>query len=250
VASRDGAAGEAVSVLTCADIRACYDGFVAVEGVSFSAEEGHVLGIAGPNGAGKTTLFDVISGYHKADGGRVELRGRQVTHEPVYKRAREGLARTFQSPIVPNELTVGETFEAARIACQPRLDRQEVRKARELVGLAAADGAFCGRLESLERRKLLLACLLMRRPAVLLLDEPASGLLQSEIDEVDRIIRSVTSEAGVAVVVVEHRLELLYAVAERVLVMDAGRSIAEGPPDEVFNDPAVRAAYFEAPRAA
>ena len=90
----------------------------------------------------------------------------------------------------------------------------------------------------------------MRQPTVLMLDEPCSGLLQDEIDEMDELIRKVTVETGMAVIVVEHRLELLFAVAEAVLVMDAGKRIAQGPPKEVFEDPAVRAAYFEAAQAA
>jgi ABC-type branched-subunit amino acid transport system ATPase component len=236
--------------LVCSDIRAQYGGFIAVDGVSFSVEPGHILGIAGPNGAGKTTLFDVVSGYHKAGGGRVELNGTDITSSSVHWRARHGLARTFQSPLVPTDLAVRETLEAARIAYSPKVDKDELPKVRELVHFNAPDTQMSGALDTLGRRKLLLACLLMRKPSVLLLDEPCSGLLQDEIDEMDGIIRKVTAETGMAVVVVEHRLELLHAVAETVLVMDAGKKIAEGPPAQVFDDPTVRAAYFEAPRAA
>ena len=228
----------------------CYGGFVAVDGVSLSVEGGHILGVAGPNGAGKTTLFDVLSGYHRADGGRVELDGRDITRLPVHRRVRLGLARTFQSPIVPTDLTVGETLEAARIAWSPKVDRADVQPARELARFATSDEARCGGLDTLDRRKLLLTCALMRKPSVLLLDEPCSGLMQDEIDEMDAIIRQVTAETGMAVIVVEHRLELLRAVAETVVVMDAGKVIAEGPPAAVFDDPVVRAAYFEAPQAA
>ncbi len=236
--------------LACTDVRALYGGFVAVDGVSLSAEEGHILGVAGPNGAGKTTLFDVLSGYHGADGGRVELNGTDITRLPVHRRVRLGLARTFQSPIVPTDLTVGETLEAARIAWLPKVDRAGVQPARELARFSTSDATRCGGLDTLERRKLLLTCVLMRKLSVLLLDEPCSGLMQDEIDEMDAIIRQVTAETGVAVIVVEHRLELLRAVAETVLVMDAGKVIAEGPPAIVFDDPAVRAAYFDVPQAA
>ncbi|MFN8186116.1 MAG: ATP-binding cassette domain-containing protein [Gaiellales bacterium] len=236
--------------LVCTEIKALYGGFVAVDGVSFSVEDRQILGVAGPNGAGKTTLFDVLSGFHKADGGRVELNGAEITTLPVHRRVRLGLARTFQSPVVPTDLTIGETLEAARIAWSPKLDRANVQAARELARFMTPDDVRCGGLDTLERRKLLLACVLMRRPSVLLLDEPCSGLLQDEIDEMDAIIRQVTAETGMAVVVVEHRLELLHAVAERVIVLDAGKAIAEGPPATVFADPAVRAAYFEAPQAA
>ena len=236
--------------LVCSDIRALYGGFVAVDGVSLSVEGGHILGVAGPNGAGKTTLFDVLSGYHKADSGRVELNGDDITTLPVHSRVRRGLARTFQSPIVPTDLTVGDTIEAARIAWSPKLDRQEAAPARALARFTTADTVVCGGLDTLDRRKLLLTCALMRKPSVLLLDEPCSGLMQDEIDEMDEIIREVRAGTGMAVVVVEHRLELLHAVAETVLVMDAGKVIAEGPPATVFDNPVVRAAYFDAPQAA
>lgn len=232
------------------DVRAVYGGFVAVDGVSLSVEGGHILGVAGPNGAGKTTLFDVLSGYHGADGGRVELNGDDVTRLPVHRRVRLGLARTFQSPIVPTDLTVGETLEAARMAWSPKLGAEDVQPARELARFEAHNRLRSGGLDTLDRRKLLLTCALMRKPSVLLLDEPCSGLMQGEIDQMDGIIRHVAEETGMAVIVVEHRLELLRAVAETVVVMDAGKVIAEGPPETVFDDPVVRAAYFEAPKAA
>ena len=236
--------------LVCSDVSARYGGFVAVDDVSLSVEGGHILGVAGPNGAGKTTLFDVLSGYHRTDGGRVELNGADITRLPVHRRVRLGLARTFQSPIVPTDLTIGETLEAARIAWAPKVDPAEVQPARELARFTTSDGTRCGGLDTLDRRKLLLTCVLMRKPSVLLLDEPCSGLMQDEIDEMDAIIRQMVAETEIAVIVVEHRLELLRAVAETVLVMDAGKVIAEGPPSLVFDDPAVRAAYFEAPEAA
>jgi ABC-type branched-subunit amino acid transport system ATPase component len=236
--------------LVCTDVRAVYGGFVAVDGVSLSAEGGHILGVAGPNGAGKTTLFDVITGYHSADRGRVELNGQDITKLPVHRRARLGLARTFQSPIVPTDLTIGETLEAARIAWSPKVDPAAVEPARQLARFTTGNDVRCGGLDTLDRRKLLLTCMLMREPSALLLDEPCSGLMQDEIDEMDAIIRGVTAETGMAVIVVEHRLELLRAVAESVVVMDAGAVIAEGPPATVFDDPVVREAYFEAPKAA
>jgi ABC-type branched-subunit amino acid transport system ATPase component len=234
----------------CTDVRAQYGGFVAVDGVSLSVESGHILGVAGPNGAGKTTLFDVLSGVHPASGGRVELNGKNITKLPVHRRVRLGLARTFQSPIVPTDLTIAEALQAARIAFSPKVDPAAIGPARELARFTAPDDARCGGLDTLDRRKLLLTCLLMRKPSVLMLDEPCSGLMQDEIDEMDGIIRQVTADTGIAVIVVEHRLELLYAVAESVSVMDAGKVIAEGPPSAVFDDPAVKAAYFEAPKAA
>jgi ABC-type branched-subunit amino acid transport system ATPase component len=163
----------------------------------------------------------------------------------THGRARLGLGRTFQAPLVPTSLSVGETLRAARDAYSPQVTPDAVAHARELVGLAAPDRALAGGLDTLERRKLLLACLLQRPASVLLMDEPCSGLLADEIDEIDAVIRRIVEERGCAVVVVEHRLELLFAIARRVVVLDAGSVIAEGPANEVFDLPIVRKAYFE-----
>jgi branched-chain amino acid transport system ATP-binding protein len=235
-------------VLTCSGIRKHFGGFVVLDDVSLAIAAAEILGIAGPNGAGKTTLFDVLSGHVRQDGGSVELEQKDITRAPAHARARAGLARTFQSPLVPTTLTVGETLEAARVAWSPKLGPEEVSRGRALARLDAPDDRLWGGLDTLNRRKLLLACLLMRRPIVLLLDEPCSGLLREEIDEIDEVIRRIRDETGAAVLVVEHRLELLTAIAGRVVVLDEGRMIAEGPPGEVFDDPAVRVAYFEAPK--
>jgi len=149
---------------------------------------------------------------------------------------------------VPSALTVGETFDAARIAWSPKLAAEDVSRGRALARFDVADARLSAELDTLNRRKLLLACLLIRRPNVLMLDEPCSGLLREEIDEIDEVIRRIRDETGAGIVVVEHRLELLTAIADRVAVLDEGRKIAEGPPKEVFDDPIVRTAYFDAPK--
>jgi branched-chain amino acid transport system ATP-binding protein len=235
-------------VLSCVGIRKHFGGSVVLREVALAVGRGEILGVAGPNGAGKTTLFDILSGHVRQDGGTVELDGQDVTHAPAYARARAGLARTFQSPLVPSALNVGETLDAARQAWAPKLGAEEVSRGRVLARLDVADERSAGELDTLNRRKLLLACLLMREPKLLMLDEPCSGLLKAEIDEIDEVIRRIRDETGAAVLVVEHRLELLSAIADRVAVLDEGRKIAEGPPAQVFDDPLVRAAYFEAPK--
>jgi branched-chain amino acid transport system ATP-binding protein len=233
--------------LSCSGIGKHFGGFVVLDHVALAVGRAEILGVAGPNGAGKTTLFDILSGYVRPDAGRVELNGQDITRAPAHARARAGLARTFQSPLVPTSLTVGETLAAARIAWSPKLGPDDVASARAFARLEAEDQRPSGLLDTLDRRKLLLACLLMRKPTVLMLDEPCSGLLQEEIDEIDEVIRRIRDESEASVIVVEHRLELLTAIADRVAVLDEGKKIAEGPPGEVFDDPAVRAAYFEAP---
>jgi len=237
--------GRPRALFACEDIHLRLGGRAILEGISVCIRAGEILGVVGPNGAGKTTLFEVLSGRYAPDRGRVLLDGGDVTGLRLHARARLGLGRTYQSPVVPEALTVGEVFRAARQAHRPYLTRFHAEWAAERVGLRAPMSAPAGGLETLNRRKLLLACLLMRRPRVMLLDEPAAGLINSEIDELDSIIRHFAREMNVGVMLVEHRLELLSAIADRVVVLDLGRVIAEGDPATVFVDPLVRAAYFE-----
>jgi ABC-type branched-subunit amino acid transport system ATPase component len=222
-----------------------FGGRSVLAGVSLAAHAGEVLGVVGPNGAGKTTLFEILSGRIVPTAGRVYMDGRDVTALPLHARARMGLARTYQSPVVPEALTVGEVFKAARQAYRPYLTAHQAEWAAHQVGLAVPMAMPAGSLGTLDRRRLLLACLLMRRPRVLLMDEPAAGLINAEVDEIDAIVRFMSQELGVAVLLVEHRLELLAAIASRVIVLDAGELIAEGSPHTVFDEPRVRAAYFE-----
>lgn len=237
-------------MLSCTDIRKTYGAFVALGGVSISVEGGEILGVAGPNGAGKTTLFDVLSGRIRPDSGSVSFDGNDISRASAYRRARKGLGRTFQAPIVPTSLTVGETLEAARVAHPPRISKADEAAVRELVGFSADDDRATGALDTLDRRKLLLVCVLMRKPKALLLDEPCSGLLRDEIIEIEDVIRRLVDQTGVAVIVVEHRLEILETLARQVVVLDAGEQIAIGAPSDVFNDPKVREAYFETPKSA
>ncbi|MBN9510955.1 MAG: ATP-binding cassette domain-containing protein [Alphaproteobacteria bacterium] len=233
------------ALFACSDIHIRLGGRSILEGVSVGIQAGEILGIVGPNGAGKTTLFEVLSGRYTPDRGRVLIGGRDVTSLRLHARARLGLGRTYQSPVVPDALTVGETLRAARQAFAPYLTRFHAEWAAEKVALRVPMSQLAGSLETLNRRKLLLACLLMRRPRVLLLDEPAAGLINAEIDELDSIIRHFAHEMNIGVMLVEHRLELLSAIADRVVVLDLGRLIAEGDPATVFEDPRVRAAYFD-----
>ena len=163
------------------------------------------------------------------------------------ERVERGVVRSYQRPIVPAGLTVGETLKAARKAFKPYPSRLRLEWAAEFVRLRARMDQPTGSLETLERRKLMLACLLVRDPRIVLLDEPASGLTGSEIDEIDLVVRKLAQEFGISVLLIEHRLELLAMVASRVLVLDVGSIIAEGPPETVFTLPAVRQAYFDIP---
>jgi len=237
-------------LLTCSDITLELGGRSILESVSLDVEQAEVVGLAGPNGAGKTSLFEVISGRQLRHGGDVLLDGRSIRGLPMRGRVKRRLVRSYQRPIVPAALSVGETLKAARKAYRPKPSRLKVEWAAEFVRLRADLDQPTGSLETLERRKLMLACLLLRDPRIVLLDEPASGLTGSEIDEIDLVVRKLSQEYGVAVLLIEHRLELLSMVARRVIVLDVGQVIAEGPPETVFLNERVRQAYFDVPVAA
>jgi branched-chain amino acid transport system ATP-binding protein len=232
-------------VLACSEVTKRYGGFVALNDLSLTIGDREILGIAGPNGAGKTTLFDVVSGHQRLDAGRVWLGGKDVTKVAVHRRARMGLGRTFQAPVVLAGVTVDAAFRVALTSYRPLVGAEDVTRVRDIVGLDVPASMLCGDLDTLDRRKLVLASLLLRQPSVLLLDEPCAGLLQEEIDEIVAIIKKIASEFPMSIAVIEHRLEFLAAVATRIAVMDEGKVIAEGEPGAVFEDPVVKAAYFD-----
>lgn len=229
----------------CENVTLSLGGRRILSDVALEAKPGEILGLVGPNGAGKTSLFEVLCGRYDPDEGKVVLNGRDVTRAPFHQRARLGLGRTYQSPVVPASLTVGETFRAARKAFSPYLSRHDAEWAARLAHLQVPWDTPAAVLGAFDRRKLLLACLLMRDPKVLLMDEPASGLINAEIDELDLIIRRLVDEYAIGVILIEHRLELLSAVADACVVLDLGEVIATGAPRDVFDDPRVKAAYFE-----
>ena len=232
-------------LFSCSGIALDLGGREILRDINLQVEAGEVLGIIGPNGAGKTSLFEILSGRMPPKSGSVWFKGANVTGLPLYSRSRLGIGRTFQTPVVPDELTVGETFKAARQAYWPFLTKFDAEYGADLVGLKISEDIPATQLETFNRRKLLLACLLMRRPSLLLLDEPAAGLINSEVDEIDTLLRILAKEMNIAILIVEHRIELLGTIADRILVMDAGEVISEGLMDEVMADPKVHAAYFE-----
>jgi branched-chain amino acid transport system ATP-binding protein len=234
---------------SCEDLSLDLGGREVLRNISLELREGEVLGIIGPNGAGKTSLLEILSGRYRPKTGKVYFEGREINGLSLFQRARLGIGRTYQTPIVPEELTVGETMKAARQAFRPWLTRFDAEYSANLVHFRVPYDRPTVSLKTFERRKLLMACLLMRQPKVLLMDEPAAGLINAEIDEIDQILRMLSKEMNVAVLIVEHRIELLVSIADRVIVMDAGEIIARGELAEIIDSPAVRAAYFETQRA-
>ena len=233
-------------LFSCENLSLDLGGREILRDIDLEINAGEVLGIIGPNGAGKTSLLEILSGRYTPKTGNVFYKQKNITHSHLYERARQGIGRTYQTPLVPEELTVGETFKASRQAYKPYLTRFDAEYAADLVDFIVDESVLNSQLDTFDRRKLLLANLLMKKPELLLMDEPAAGLINSEIDEIDEILRMLSKEMNIAVMIVEHRIELLDTIADRVIVMDAGEIIARGYLNEIVNSPEVRAAYFEA----
>lgn len=232
-------------LLTCENLSLDLGGREILRNIDVDIRSGEVLGVIGPNGAGKTSLLEILSGRYTPKTGNVFYKEKNINKLHLHKRARIGIGRTYQAPVVPEELTVGQTFKATRQAYKPYLTRFDAEYAADLVNFVVDESVLNSQLKTFNRRKLLLANILMKKPELLLMDEPAAGLINSEIDEIDEILRMLSKEMNIAVMIVEHRIELLDTIADRVIVMDAGEIIARGSLSEIINSPEVHAAYFE-----
>ena len=233
------------ALFSCENVCLSLGGRRILTNVSIDVNPGEIVGLVGPNGAGKTSLFEVLCGRYNQESGKVSMGERDLSNIAFFQRTRIGLGRTYQSPVTPASLTVGETFRATRKAYKPFLSIHDAEWAARLTNLHVHWDTPAASLGAFDRRKLLISCLMMRNPSVILMDEPASGLINAEIDELDLIIRRLVDEYAIGVIMIEHRLELLSAVADRVVVLDLGEVIAKGAPEVVFRDPKVHAAYFE-----
>lgn len=232
-------------LFSCENLSLDLGGREILRNIDLEIRSGEVLGIIGPNGAGKTSLLEILSGRYAPKTGNVFYKGKNINGLHLYERARIGIGRTYQTPVVPEDLTVGQTFKAARQAYKPYLTRFDAEYAADLVDFVVDESVLTTQLKTFNRRKLLLANILMKKPELLLMDEPAAGLINTEIDEIDEILRMLSKEMNIAVMIVEHRIELLDTIADRVIVMDAGEIIARGSLKEIINSPEVHAAYFE-----
>jgi branched-chain amino acid transport system ATP-binding protein len=231
-------------------------GVVIVDRISLDIRRGEFMSVIGPNGAGKTSLFNLLSGLYRPTEGRIELGGRDVTEDPPARRARAGLGRSFQTSSVFPGLTA---FENVRLAVQIRAggnlapwpsapaDRSEGARARdalELVGLVGRDSSRAGTLSHADRRKLELAMLLAAGFDVLLLDEPTAGVSIEEVPRLLHVIKSLHRDQGKTVLMVEHRMDIIGDLSDRIAAMHHGRLLACASPDQVMADAAVQEAYL------
>ena len=222
-----------------------FGGVAANEDISFSVAEGAIVGLLGPNGAGKTTLFNCITGFLRPDAGRVRFAGADVTGRSPSELARRGLVRTFQIMRVFPTLTALENVQVGALLRHGRVAEAR-RRALDLLdelGLGPRAHLRARDLTTAERKRVEIARALATEPRAILLDEAMSGLNPKEVADAVALVRRLR-ERGLTIVLVEHVLEVVMPLAETVIVLQQGRKIAEGPPQQLAHDPAVIAAYL------
>jgi branched-chain amino acid transport system permease protein len=227
-------------VLSASGIVRTFEGLRALDGVDLWVSQGEVLGLIGPNGSGKTTLLNVLTGVLQPDEGSITLLGRDVTGTPAHRMAKIGIARTFQNIRLFPELTVLENLQAA--ATDPGTD--DVLGLARTLALEPVLDELAGTLAYGVQRRVEIARAAVRRPAILLLDEPAAGMNEVESDDLLESIHAIRDHLGCAVLIVDHDLHLIMRLCERIQVLSEGRTIAVGSPEEIARDPAVIEAYL------
>lgn len=219
---------------------------VAVDQVSAKVQEGEIFGLIGPNGAGKTTLLNVIAGVYKPDGGAISFDGTDITGKSSERICQQGIARTFQISRLFPKMTAFETALMAAVfgnGEQVESPEKWVREVFEFAGVAAPEDTLCAKLNTGQRKRLDLARALASRPKLLLLDEPGAGLTPSELTELMDLIRKIRG-TGVTIIVVEHLMRMIMEICDRMAVLNHGKLIALGTPDEISNNQEVIDAYL------
>lgn len=223
-----------------------FGGLRANDNVSFSVERHELIGLIGPNGAGKTTLFNCISGHYPLTSGRILFDGEDITELKAYEVSRRGIARTFQVYVASGDLSVRENVMVGCFMHTHSRSKAKSKAERILknLGLYELSDNFVSELPVAAQKRVTMATALGTEPTLLLLDEVAAGLNTLEIDEILTSIRHVHKDMGITVMLIEHVMELVMKVCERVIVLDYGEKIAEGSPEAIAEDPKVVKAYL------
>jgi branched-chain amino acid transport system ATP-binding protein len=232
--------------LRASSVSRAFEGVRALQDVTLDLQRHEVVGLIGPNGAGKSTLVNVLTGFDRPTHGTVELEGRSITRWSAHRRARAGLARTFQHSRSFRELTVRENVEVAAlgVGAAPGRARRRAAELLELLGLEEQALAPAGVLAHGDERRLGVARALATRPRFVLMDEPAAGLPETEVPEFAAVVRSIRDEHDAGVLLIDHNMALVMSVCDRIQVLDQGRTLAEGTPAEIRGNLDVAAAYL------
>ena len=235
-----------MALLEVKQLTKAFGGLRANDNITFSLEKGELLGLIGPNGAGKTTLFNCISGLYPATSGEIIFDNEEITGLKAYEIARRGLARTFQVYVASGDLTVEENV---MVGCFMHTRSRSESKARanqilKFMKLQQLSGYLVSELPAAAQKRVTMATALGSDPKLLLLDEVAAGLNPSEIEEIMTSIKSVHADMELSVILIEHVMELVMKISDRVIVLDYGKTIADGHPAQIAKDPRVIKAYL------
>jgi branched-chain amino acid transport system ATP-binding protein len=232
--------------LRASSVSRSFEGVRALRDVTLELARGEVVGLIGPNGAGKSTLVNVLSGFDRPDEGTVELEGREITGWTPQRRARAGLTRTFQHSRSFGDLSVRENVEVAALGAGAgsRAARRRASRLLELLGLSAVAGQRAAELSHGDERRLGVARVLATEPSFVLMDEPAAGLPDAEVPEFAEVVRGQLAEQGAGMLLIDHNMALVMGVCDRIHVLDQGRTLASGTPQEIRANIDVAAAYL------
>ena len=243
-----------MNVLEVYDLYKGFGGVQAVAGVSFAVAEGELLALIGPNGAGKSTCFNMLNGQLKPDSGSVRLKGKDITGLPPHRVSRLGVGRTFQITATFGSMTVAENVQTALISHHGKLKglwrpagtlyRGEAMALLTRVGMAEQADRACGVLAYGDLKRVELAVALANDPGLLLMDEPTAGMAPGERVELMALTAGITRERGIAVLFTEHDMDVVFGHADRIIVLNRGEVIAEGPPEAVRANARVRELYL------
>ena len=234
--------------LSAKNVSKSFGSLAAVVDVNFEVKTGEIFGIAGPNGAGKTTLFNMITGlpFHP-DSGEIWFEGVKIDKMLAYKIYKKGLARTFQQEVAFDGLSVLENVQVSSHYSKKALSKNEqkvrVDHALEVTGLQDYVSKIARELPFFEKKKLMFATAIASQPRLLMLDEPAAGLSQDEGQQLIQVVKKLR-DTGVTVIIIEHVLPILFGVSDRLMILDAGKVLTIGSPEEVSKDPRVITAYL------